>query len=283
MARPWYPKYPADYTLDTRHLSLAEHGAYNLLLDLYYGNNGPISSDIGRLSKVIGAVDSQCMQALENVVREFFQVDPSNTALLRHNKCDRIIQDSDEQHKKLSEAGRKGMEKRWGNGYSKVNNDVNNEAIASHTHTHTVKERDGLSSVLSLPNPAPVDKSTSEAFEAFWRNYPKKKSRGDAERSWAKIKPDQKMRVQIMAKLNALKKSAGWIKDGGEFIPYPASWLNAKGWEDEVGVESGDSGQPCCAPECQSTSNSWWNGRRYCHQHYMFAKRGEADGTQAIA
>ena len=28
--------------------------------------------------------------------------------------------------------------------------------------------------------------------------------------------------------------SPEWKKSGGEFIPYPASWLNARGWEDEL-------------------------------------------------
>ena len=28
-----------------------------------------------------------------------------------------------------------------------------------------------------------------------------------------------------------------WLKDGGQFIPYPASWLRAARWEDEpVGI-----------------------------------------------
>ena len=25
-----------------------------------------------------------------------------------------------------------------------------------------------------------------------------------------------------------------WKKDNGKYIPYPSSWLNAKGWEDEI-------------------------------------------------
>jgi len=30
------------------------------------------------------------------------------------------------------------------------------------------------------------------------------------------------------------KKSPEWTKDNGKYIPYPATWLNAKGWEDEL-------------------------------------------------
>jgi hypothetical protein len=28
-------------------------------------------------------------------------------------------------------------------------------------------------------------------------------------------------------------RSEDWTKEGGQYIPYPATWLNAKGWEDE--------------------------------------------------
>lgn len=28
--------------------------------------------------------------------------------------------------------------------------------------------------------------------------------------------------------------SEDWQKEGGKFIPYPATWLGARGWEDEI-------------------------------------------------
>lgn len=41
---------------------------------------------------------------------------------------------------------------------------------------------------------------------------------------------------KIMAKLAELVLSWDWKKDGGQFIPYPATWINRGGWEDEVGT-----------------------------------------------
>ena len=71
------------------------------------------------------------------------------------------------------------------------------------------------------------------AFDKFWQAYPKKKSKGDAEKAWGKLKLDSLL-PQILASLESLKKDRDWIKDGGQFIPHPASWLNSKGWQDEV-------------------------------------------------
>lgn len=71
----------------------------------------------------------------------------------------------------------------------------------------------------------------NDDFNRFWSAYPKKKSKADAEKAFKKVK------VPIEVLLNAIekqKKSADWIKNGGQYIPYPATWLNGKRWEDEA-------------------------------------------------
>lgn len=70
-------------------------------------------------------------------------------------------------------------------------------------------------------------------FDQFWRLYPKKRSKGQAEKTWVKINPDDDLLKQILSGLENAKKSIDWQKDGGQYIPYPSTWLNAKGWEDE--------------------------------------------------
>jgi len=81
-----------------------------------------------------------------------------------------------------------------------------------------------------------------ELFDLFWEAYPKKKSKGQAESSFAKLNPDKTMVDMFVAKLEIASKSEDWTKDRGQFIPYPATWLNAKGWEDEFII--GDSKSP---------------------------------------
>lgn len=83
----------------------------------------------------------------------------------------------------------------------------------------------------------------SDGFDEFWTVYPKKKSKGDAEKAWKKIKPSAELVEKIVSKVNLLKSTEQWSKDGGKFIPYPASWLNAMGWEDEVDTSIPATGQ----------------------------------------
>lgn len=67
-------------------------------------------------------------------------------------------------------------------------------------------------------------------FDAFWALYPKKVSKGAAEKAWGKLHPPVE---QVLSALDWQRKQPSWVKDNGQFIPNPATYLNAKGWEDE--------------------------------------------------
>lgn len=72
------------------------------------------------------------------------------------------------------------------------------------------------------------------AFARFWEAYPRRKNRGQAERAWQKLKPSEQLIAQILQAIERATTSESWQKESGRFIPYPASWLNAKGWLDEA-------------------------------------------------
>lgn len=87
------------------------------------------------------------------------------------------------------------------------------------------------------------DKCLKADFEIFWDAYPRKEGKQKAMAAFEKV--DVGLDV-ILAALERHKKSTQWTKNGGEFIPHPATWLNGKRWEDEVGnyeaVPKGASG-----------------------------------------
>ncbi len=80
-----------------------------------------------------------------------------------------------------------------------------------------------------------------EDFDTFWEAYPRKKNKGQAEKAFMKVNPDEELLAVILAKIEQATKSRDWQKEDGEYIPYPATWLNAKGWEDEI-KKGGQSG-----------------------------------------
>ena len=77
--------------------------------------------------------------------------------------------------------------------------------------------------------------SRASAFDAFWSAYPKKVGKGAAEKSFSKL--STALLPQMLSAIDAQKQSDQWKKDGGQFIPNPATWLNQRRWEDELPVE----------------------------------------------
>jgi uncharacterized protein YdaU (DUF1376 family) len=125
----WYPRYMGDYIRDTAHLTMTEHGAYTLLLDHYYSTGQPLPADDAALMRICRAFDPVEQSAVLSVAGTFF---PVNGDGKRHNnRADKQLLDMTQKHNALSEAGKRGMAKRWKKtGYNKANKQANNPAIA---------------------------------------------------------------------------------------------------------------------------------------------------------
>lgn len=69
-------------------------------------------------------------------------------------------------------------------------------------------------------------------FEEFWKAYPNKTGKGNARKAWKKLKCKAKL-PEILTGVRLAKSSDQWTKEGGRFIPHPATWLNREGWLDD--------------------------------------------------
>lgn len=107
-------------------------------------------------------------------------------------------------------------------------------------------------SLLPIPEEQPCSPSASESaeegFASFWEQYPKKVAKPQALKAWKKIKPAGQILADLMAALEKQKASADWLKDGGQFIPHPASWLNGRRWEDQAPQAAGQTTAPARNP-----------------------------------
>jgi len=75
-------------------------------------------------------------------------------------------------------------------------------------------------------------------FDRFWDVYPRKESKPAARKAFEKVKPDGELLARMIDALDRWKRSPQWQENGGQFIPYPASWLNQRKWEDDIPVYS---------------------------------------------
>lgn len=69
------------------------------------------------------------------------------------------------------------------------------------------------------------------AFAEFWSSYPKKVGKGAAEKAFRKLKAS--VYPLLIPAIERQRRTAQWQKDGGQYIPNPATWLNQERWRDE--------------------------------------------------
>lgn len=147
--------------------------------------------------------------------------------------------------------GMRGAAARWNKAQSGSNAQGDAPAMPEHSPSNAgadepllvnpIQTKPNQSRTLSSePNGSdePVSKPTSrkepspDGFNDFWNLYPRKQAKKKAQDAWRKIKADE-----LPAILNGLRtamQTEQWQKDGGRFIPLPATWLNGRRWEDEV-------------------------------------------------
>lgn len=78
-----------------------------------------------------------------------------------------------------------------------------------------------------------------DGFTLFWQEYPRKAAKAAALKAWQKLNPSPELVERILAHVRDHKRSQDWIKDGGQFVPHPATFLNGRRWEDDIPPDTG--------------------------------------------
>jgi uncharacterized protein YdaU (DUF1376 family) len=222
-----------DYAAATRHLTMLEHGAYRLLLDFYYTSESLLPADLKVVARKAGARSKEEVQAVETVVKEFFTLTENGWS---HTRCDaeiRIFQSKIETNRVVGRLG--GRPKKETHTVSENNPEI----------THTVSENNpeitltnNHKPITNTPKPPAKTLGANERFERFWLAYPRKVGKDAARRAFDKRKPDDELLSRMLAKVREQAGSVDWIKDGGQFVPHPATWINQGRWQDEGGVDA---------------------------------------------
>ena len=96
-----------------------------------------------------------------------------------------------------------------------------------------------------INNPKPLEKKgvrgkrdrgehREELFDRFWTAYPRKVGKKPCAEAWKRLRMTDELFGRIMAGLQRDARSVQWTKDGGQYIPHPATWLRQARWEDET-------------------------------------------------
>lgn len=84
----------------------------------------------------------------------------------------------------------------------------------------------------------------SELFDEFWAAYPKHVAKKPARRAWDKLHADRDLLDALLTALEWQTRTEAWQRDGGRYVPNPATWLNGRRWEDEPQAEAAPDKPP---------------------------------------
>lgn len=131
---------------------------------------------------------------------------------------------------KINPGATRQKPRRWASLNPGAGRRTNNTEQLNEQHNSKNTKTGGVSGSGSVP-------ITNPKFQAFWRCWPKHGRKVD-ESGCAKIWERKNLDAEsaaIMAALASAKVSRGWMKDGGEYVPMPATWLNQRRWEAPTG------------------------------------------------
>lgn len=124
-----YPRHLGDIARDTAHLSQGQFGAYDLLLDWYYGNEKPLPLNRDALYEITRARDAKGRANTDFVLSWFFKKMEDGW---HQKRCDEELAKYAEKSLKAS----KSASARWGNSQSERNANASENAYAESMRTH---------------------------------------------------------------------------------------------------------------------------------------------------
>jgi len=216
---PCYQRYPSDFFGDSkvRIMSSDARAYYSLLLDCIwdFDTQYSIPNDDDLISKLL-CIDIIRWQKISQEIISCLQV---KSGRLISCRLKREKEKQDKYRKLQSIKGKAGGRPRKSPGLTPA---LPEESLP-----------------LPLPIPILIKKkkppiSPNGDFELFWKSYPRKESKGAAEKAWAKVKPDKELLEKILLSIEQHMKTEQWMKENGAFIPYAQKFLNNKYYEDEV-------------------------------------------------
>jgi len=225
----WMPIYIGDYLSATSRLSTEQHGAY-LLLIMDYWKNGALPNDDHVLAQITRMTPTAWGNA-RSILQAFFSIENN---LWIHARVEKEILKARDNREKTSARASKAATARWANKDATSNATSITQAMPKQCPSPSPSP-----SSLSLPLTSTSNKTTKDiatkvadgAFEEFWQHYPKKVGKGQAQKTWDKLKI--KVIDEILNSLKWQRVCEQWQKDGGQFIPNPSTYLSQQRWLDE--------------------------------------------------
>lgn len=147
------PFYPGDYLRDTIGLTLAQHGAYLLVILAYWSNKGPITESDARAA-MRDALQSDCDR-----IASFFKIESGKW---HHKRIDAELRQAKKNRISRTRAATIANKARWGKKLDKFSNDASRDASGNASGNASVIRQ-------AVPSPSPSYSTRSECVHSSQR------------------------------------------------------------------------------------------------------------------
>lgn len=230
MSLPYFNLYPRDFEADTSHLSLEEDGAYNRLLRLcWMAPECSLPDDDAWIMRRMRVDEATYDRVVRPLISEFFS---RKSGRVSNPRLSKEFSTSTEKHGRRVSAGKAGGEAK---ARKTKEIDPSNATAKPYQPEPEPEREEAKASSSARPLPAP------DRFQDFWDQYPHrngaKKGRAVAEKAWhraIRAGPPSEIIAGALRYAGDRQVIEGFAKD-------PATWLNQKGWQDDIEQHRGSA------------------------------------------
>lgn len=235
--RPYFPFYPKDWlgSASVSSMPLAAQGLYARLLAFAWLSDG-LPADDEALRRLAG-VERAEWRRVWPLVSSLWE---ARDGRLYQAKQERVRQEQTAYTEAKRKAGQKGGATRAARA-AEGKQAPSNEVSKTQADDQAEPKPSSASASAKKKNPPTPKGEYPPDFERFWSAYPngtdpenpRRAGKAKAFKAWQKLDPDEAFIETLLAALAWQRNTLGWTKEGGQFIPLPATWLNGRRWEDE--------------------------------------------------
>lgn len=231
----YYQFHIGDFRSGTINMSRHSRWIYRDMMDVYYDSEQPLPLDMDVLCDMLGVSSDEEKEIVRRHLR--FKFDMTDVGYT-HEVCEKVIAEyrskADVARANGKLGGRPKGNQNKPSGFPPGSYEVSvckqGETGSQTNHKPLTKNQEPK----ELKAYVPDAQSRSDYFDRFWKLYPKKKSKADAEKAWSKLKMSDEFFTVIIQALSVQCSSQDWTKEAGKYVPLAGTWIRGKRWEDEV-------------------------------------------------
>ena len=107
----------------------------------------------------------------------------------------------------------------------------------------------------------PKGEKEKTEFDLFWDAYPNRKGKGAARKAFENAIKKGVTAQRLIDAVNRQRCGAQWMRDNGQYIPHPATWLNQERWDDDPDLTPVDNQQkPAYNPNARNDGKAGYQG-----------------------